>query len=223
MRFLIAVALICALLAGTAGLASASFDNLLVNGDFSTNFKLAGSAWNYYGAVAWDRYNGQPCGSAVVPEYAWALLTQQVKVADCDWLASGIKLQYELKAKLRIYPSEDIHFKLGWWDSLAAAPSATSKPDHVITLGHFTNTNQQWIDACYEGTLDCQPRWLSVRVEWNPELNQPADCHGWVDQLEFRAKCLPDDTCPPIPEPMSAVLGCMGMAMLAGVRRIRRK
>lgn len=204
-----------------AGAANASWENLLTNGDFATNFKLSGSKWAYSGAVEWDRYNGQPKGSAVVPKYAWALLTQVVEVTGDDWNPLGTKTQYELKAKVRIYPTEDIHFKIGWWDDITTAPSKTATPDHLIDLGNIEDTCQQWKDVTYAGYLNCQPKFLSVRVEWNPELNPFADCHGWVDQLEFRAKCVGGQV-PPIPEPISAVLGCLGLAAVAGVRRLRK-
>jgi hypothetical protein len=223
MKTIILALCICVLIAGTASVALASWGDLLAdrNGDFHKGFATSYKNWEDYGAVKWDRDNGQPKGSAVVPEYAWGLITNLVQVADDDWNPLLSKTQYELKAKVRIYPTEDIHFKIGWWDNVTTAPSATATPDHVLDLGNITDTCSTWKDVSYAGFLTSQPKWLSVRIEWNPELNQAADCHGWVDQVEFRAKCAGVPQNPDIPEPMSMVLGCLGLAAVAGVRRIR--
>jgi hypothetical protein len=207
----------CVLIAGTSNAFAASWGNLVTNGSFRYNL----NNWNAYGSVQWDGSNGQPSGSAVVPVYAWGLLTQVVKVSNEDWNPTGARTQYELKAKLRIYPTEDIHFKIGWWDNTTTAPSSTATPDHVLDLGHWEDTGQSWISTCYSGYLDTQPRYLSVRIEWNPELNKPADCHGWVDEVEFRAKCV-GSTMPAVPEPMSMALGCLGLFSIVGFRRLRR-
>lgn len=92
MRLIVATLCACILLAAAVGSAFGDWSNLLTNGSFATGL----SGWNAYGAVTWDQWRGQPRGSAVVPEYAWGLLTQVVKVADDDWNPSLNKLEYEL-------------------------------------------------------------------------------------------------------------------------------
>jgi hypothetical protein len=218
MKKIILAVCVCVLIASASNVALASWGNLVTNGAFTSSL----SGWKTAGAVVWDGSNGQPKGSAVVPVYAWALLSQTVQVTADDWDPTMTKTQYELKAKLRIYPTEDIHFKIGWWDNVTTAPGANATPDHVLDVGHWTDTDECWKDVTYSGYLNTQPKWLSVRVEWNPELNQPADCHGWVDQIEFRAKCT-GPSMPAVPEPMSMILGCLGLVTMAGARKIRAK
>lgn len=213
MRGIGIILVVLVLAAAAAGPASAVLPNLLKNGSFTYNL----NEWSAQGAVVWDGYEGMPKGSAVVPKHAWALLTQTVRIPDSLWIEGGSGLQYGLAAKVKIWPIEDIHFKLGWWDDISTAPAAGAKPDHVIDLGNVTDTCWQWREVGFRGILDTQPRWLSVRIEWNPQLNPEADCHGWVDEVQFRAACTPV-----IPEPVTAALGCLGLAAVAGFRRLRK-
>lgn len=101
-------------------------------------------------------------------------------------------------------------------------PDPTSKPDAVIDLGNFTDTDEQRANVYFHDYLTCQPKWLSVRIEWNPNLNPGGDCHGWVDQVEFRARCTGEGN-QVIPEPMSMVLGSLGLVAVAGLRRLRKR
>jgi hypothetical protein len=56
-----------------------------------------------------------------------------------------------------------------------------------------------------------QPRWVSVEVGvWQAKGETV-----WIDNVILTSKC--------IPEPMSLILGCIGLSSVAGLRRLRRK
>ena len=106
--------------------------DLITNGDFTTS--LAG--WTASGAVQEDLTQGVPPGSAKVEDTQYGLLTQVVQQDGYNYASTSV--QYNLKAYVQIQGTEDIEFKLGYFNSIFPPPTATQPPDNLIILGNET-------------------------------------------------------------------------------------
>ncbi len=165
----------------TAPAVMAAGGDLITNGDFTTS--LAG--WTASGAVQEDLTMGVPPGSAKVENTQWALLTQVVMQDGYNYASTSV--QYDLKAYVQIQGTEDIEFKLGYFNSIFPPPTPAQTPDNLIILGDETTPTFGFVPVKFSGTINADPKYLSVRVEYNPDLNPTADCAAWVDAVSFSA------------------------------------
>lgn len=122
------------------------------------------------------------------------------------------------------HPTSRISFRLDWWGTnwndveQGQLPPAEyysnwitySFTDNAIwrTVNPFAN--DIWVLRDATGKL-IQPRWISVEIL----IDQAPSEFVWVDNVILTSKC--------IPEPMSMVLGIMGLGSVAGLRRMFRK
>ncbi len=131
------------------------------------------------------------------------------------------------------HPISKIGFRFDWWgpewNGSQAPPTAPAQAySDWKWFGFSENENGIWnavnpfvqdtqvlkwnygtVDQPIWGTF--QPRWLSVEVL----IDQKPGERVWVDNLNLTAKC--------IPEPMSLVLGFMGLGSVVGLRRFVKK
>lgn len=119
-----------------------------------------------------------------------------------------------------------IRFGLDWWDETfndVNDPRQLPKPQYLVLSDwyYFNDAgNGQWRvvnpwddDIWVFGANDktMQPRWISVEVI----IEQASGEEVWVDNMVLTSKC--------IPEPMSMILGGLGLSSVVGLRRLRRK
>jgi hypothetical protein len=127
------------------------------------------------------------------------------------------------------HPTSWIEFKLDWWDMEHNGNPGDPRvqpadpPDYVVTSDpyyfglppgewHTVNpfANDMNVLRDRNGNL-IQPAWVSVEIV----LHQMPGETIWVDNVILTGKC--------IPEPMSLVLGFMGLGSVAGLKRMFRK
>ena len=215
--------------------------NELVNGNFETGntapwevgsglaFGVDGPAHNY-GIYCKDPQESlllrQVVDETLNPLWDWSLNQKQIDlVADirCVWAEGDAG-----------HPLSTISFRLDWW-----GPEWNGSPSDVtgangsvpptgpaegysdwVTFDFSQNASGVWstVNPFVQDTevlqwngKPFQPRWVSVEVL----INQNPEEIVWVDNLNLTAKC--------IPEPMSLVLGFMGLGSVVGLRRFVKK
>jgi len=218
--------------------------NELVNGDFETGNwgpweHGAGLALGVDGIVNnWGVYCKYPTQNLLLRQ----VVDETLNVNNWDWSKNWKEI--DLMADIRCvwaegdpgHPTSTVSFRLDWW-------SDEGKPewwepqqiwDNVgnqmvyvpgdfhsrwVTYGFTENStwstvnpfaNDMWVLHDAAGN-PMQPKWVSVEIL----IDQSPTEQVWVDNVILTSKC--------IPEPMSLVLGFMGLGSVAGLRRMFRR
>jgi hypothetical protein len=142
------------------------------------------------------------------------------------WINGGTQKYVDLMADIRVmgdHTDSTLTFQLGWWDT-----DYPIQPTVPIEGGLpvFPSTGFQWSQAVECSFADPgvwytvnpfdrillpeQPRWLVVLVGFDQASGETI----WVDNVVLTSNC--------IPEPMSLVLGIIGLGSIVGFRKLRR-
>lgn len=154
------------------------------------------------------------------PNWDWTENWKMIDLmADITWTGPGVEP----------HPTSSVEFRLDWWDIEHNGKDGDPRvqpvdpPDYVSdwvpyyfglppgewhTVNPFANDMDVLRDG--DGNL-IQPAWVSVEIL----LHQMPGETVWVDNVILTSDC--------IPEPMSLVLGFMGLGSVAGLRRIFKK
>ncbi len=142
------------------------------------------------------------------------------------WMEGGTQKYVDLVADIRVmgdHTDSTVVFQLGWWDTMldpapelqlsGGAPVFPTTGFHlseVVQIGFAEPSIWYTVNPFDRVLLPDQPRWMVVFVGFDQAEGETV----WVDNLELTSKC--------IPEPMSLVLGIMGLGSIAGFRKLRR-
>lgn len=205
--------------------------NVLVNGNFEV-----GSTPTVGNSSPWVLGSGLALGKADVA-HDWAVfckdpsgnlqLSQQpidASLNNPDWNAAGAFETLSLTADIRDvwplgdpnHPTSDIKFRLDWFNPANAQELFSAYQTFTFTGDNVWQTIHPFTDFVptlngLPGGVPFQPRFLSVEVL----IDQAPGETVWVDNLVLDAKCHTA-----VPEPMSIVLGMMGLSSMVGLRRV---
>lgn len=120
-------------------------------------------------------------------------------------------------------------FGLDWWDesfnSSNTAPTAPKSGELWLNPIYFKDIPgyqaESWVTVNpfnNDGIIfkNIQPRWVSVEIKF---IQDPAEI-VWVDNVILTSKC---ETSNYVPEPMSVMLGVLGLSAVGTFGRFRRK
>lgn len=116
-------------------------------------------------------------------------------------------------------PASTVSFRLDWWgpesNNSETAPTGLAEGGLSALMDYpfsqYESGIWRTVNPFNQVVLPIQPRWVSVKVL----INQAPGETVWVDNLNLTAKS--------IPEPMSLMLGFMGLGSVVGLRRFVKK
>ncbi|MCL5103824.1 MAG: hypothetical protein M1133_06875 [Armatimonadetes bacterium] len=231
--FVLFVAAMLALSMAAVGSPIPDSGNKLVNGDFETGVATPWTIGN--GLQLFDRTStGDGHGWAVFC-ISHELDLNLRQVADVTagglWDPLAHSMIVDLTADINLTNlkgtlplNSGIRFGLDWWDE---SFNSSNTPPTAPVSGNL------WLDPIYfkdipgyqagswvtvnpfnqDNTLfkNFQPRWVSVEIEF---IQDPAEI-VWVDNVILTSRC--------VPEPMSVMLGFLGLGSVGAFGRFRRK
>ncbi|MCL5103636.1 MAG: hypothetical protein M1133_05920 [Armatimonadetes bacterium] len=202
--------------------------NEIINGDFETG---DWAPWEHGSDLGLDFLSNDPHGWVVsCKQPGGNLLLRQVVDESRNTLwnwtdhAKFIDLTADIMAIGTPPVDSGVRFRLDWWDerynssnsvptdpvsgysdwvTIMFADIPGYRPDTWVTVNPFNN----------DGVIfkDFQPRWVSVEIEL---IQTPLEIVV-VDNFILTSRC--------VPEPMSVMLGVLGLGAVGTFRRIRRK
>lgn len=244
-KYLMIICLVCVALAMAVAAYATPIPgsiNELTNGNFANGW----TSWEHGSGLAFGMaapgYGRAVHCNGPDPNNPNALLLRQVvdETKNPLWNWSMNQKEIDLMADIRCvwsaegdipHPLSTISFRFDWWGPQwngseirpmlpTGAPAPAEAWSQWVTYGFSPNGNGIWRTVNpfvqdkqvlqWDGK-PFQPRWLSVEVL----IDQKPGERVWVDNLNLTAKC--------IPEPMSLVLGFMGLGSVVGLRRFVKK